>query len=425
MSTYPQYIDSGVEWIGEIPEMWQSNNIKYVCELITERTNASQDVIKISPENVESFTGKCFNLFSEYNGDGIKFRKGDVLFNKLRVYLVKILYPDFDGLSMGEMIVLRPKEINGKFLYYSIFNQNFINFLDSMATGVKLPRVAPELIINSILPFPSRDEQTQIVAFLDQKLSIIDNLLQKKLRKIELLKEQRTSIINKAVTKGLNPDAAMRDSSVEWIGEIPEHWKKAKFKLNFKSTGGGTPSKEVNEYWNGDIPWVSPKDMKYKYIDNSEDKITQIGLENSTTNLIKEPSLLIVVRSGILQRTIPLGINTIPVTINQDMKSIQPVSGDSIDFLYYFIKGNEENLLKEWSKVGATVESIEMEFMNNTKIPFPPVPEQHQIVEYLDKKTSEIDKQVDLENKKIDLLKEYRQSLISEVVTGKIDVRTN
>ena len=110
-----------------------------------------------------------------------------------------------------------------------------------------------------------------------------------------------------------------KDSGVEWIGDIPTGWEIKKIKYLLKSVGGGTPNTGVEEYWDGSIPWVSPKDMKSDEIDNSEDKITEDGLENSTTNLIDPGSVLMVVRSGILKHTIPVGINTIPVTLNQDM----------------------------------------------------------------------------------------------------------
>jgi type I restriction enzyme S subunit len=214
----------------------------------------------------------------------------------------------------------------------------------------------------------------------------------------------------------------MKDSGIEWMGKIPKHWKVTKVKYQFKIEGGGTPSKEKKEYWDGDIPWVSPKDMKSDEIVDSEDKITELGLTNSTSKLIQPNSLLIVVRSGILQRTIPISINLIPVSINQDLKSLTPKNDFPIKFMYYFIKGNEINLLKDWSKEGTTVESIEMEFMTNSVIPYPPKTEQQQIIEYLDEQTQLIDTLVQKEEIRVGLLKEYRQSLISDVVTGKIKV---
>jgi len=192
--------DSGVEWIGEMPQGWDSIRMKYLCEMINEKGETNDGDIKISPENVESFTGNCFDLYSEYNGEGVRFNKGDVLLNKLRLYLVKILNPDYDGFSMGEMIVLRPRKIYGRYLFYTLFNQGLIDILDCQSTGVKLPRVSPEIILNSLLPYPPQNEQKDIVLYLDKKTSEIDTQINLENKKIDLLKEYRQSLISEVVT---------------------------------------------------------------------------------------------------------------------------------------------------------------------------------------------------------------------------------
>jgi len=322
--------------------------------------------------------------------------------------------------------VLNPNDsIDSSYYDYIFSHKSFQKSLKRISYGIMEIRESLNKIEFYVeqLPFPPLPEQTQIVSFLDTKTQKIDKLIEKTEQKIKLLKEKRTSLINHCVTKGLNPNVEMKDSGVEWIGEIPNEWNISKVKYEFSFKGGGTPSRENEDYWNGGIIWVSPKDMKSKKISTSQDTISEVGLENSTTSLIDENSLLIVVRSGILQRTIPIGINSIPVTINQDLKSLSPKNDSLIEFFYYFIKGNEINLLKDWSKEGTTVESIEMEFMSNSIIPLPSKTKQTQIVEYLDEKTRKIDSTIEKETQRTELLKEYRQSLISEVVTGKIDVR--
>jgi type I restriction enzyme S subunit len=269
---------------------------------------------------------------------------------------------------------------------------------------------------------PPLPEQTQIVAYLDDKTAAIDDLIRKKERKIALLKEYRSALINRAVTKGLDPNVPMKDSGVEWIGEVPGHWEFTKVKHQFKISGGGTPSTEKPEYWDGDIPWVSSKDMKTKYIHETVDYITETGLHNSTCSLIQPDALLIVVRSGILQRTIPVAINKVPLAVNQDQKVLISKGELSIEFFYYYIIGNENFLLQEWIKEGTTVESIEMDYLLNFGFYYPSFSEQQQIVAYLDEQTAETDAAMELEQQKIALLKEYRQSLISSVVTGKSNV---
>ena len=193
--------DSGVEWIGEIPSGWDKKKLKYFSTLFTEKEDTNKDDIKISPENVESYTGVCFNLYSEYEGKGVPFKSGDILLNKLRLYLVKILLPDYDGFSMGEMIVIRVNEnVSNKYYFYLLFNQGLIDLLDSQSTGIKVPRVSPEIIMGSYLPYPPKDEQTQIVEYLDEQTQKIDTTIEKETQRIELLKEYRQSLISEVVT---------------------------------------------------------------------------------------------------------------------------------------------------------------------------------------------------------------------------------
>ena len=164
--------------------------------------------------------------------------------------------------------------------------------------------------------------------------------------------------------------------------------------------------------------------MKSRKITQTQDNITQLGLEESTSRMINENTVLIVVRSGILRHSIPVAINLVPVSINQDMKALVPnESLLSPHYLQFFIEGNQKDLLDAWSKQGCTVESIESDYMLNSVMVLPPVEEQTQIVEYLDGKMARIDRMIELNQQTIDKLKEYRTALITAAVTGKIDVR--
>ena len=192
--------DSGVEWIGEIPSHWEVIKLKYFCELINEKGTPNNDEIKISPENVESNTGVCFNLYSEYSGEGVKFIEHDILLNKLRLYLKKVLFSEFEGFSMGEMIVLRIRMGVPKYYFRTLFHQGLIDVLDNQSTGVKLPRVSPELIMNTNFPVPPISEQNEIVSYLDEQTQLIDKTISIEEKRIELLKEYRHSLISEVVT---------------------------------------------------------------------------------------------------------------------------------------------------------------------------------------------------------------------------------
>jgi type I restriction enzyme S subunit len=272
-------------------------------------------------------------------------------------------------------------------------------------------------------------EKEKIANFLDHETAKIDTLIEKQQQLIQLLKEKRQAVISHAVTKGLSSlnggsNAKMRDSGVEWLGEVPEHWEIIPLKYLCTFSGGGTPSKDNLSYWtDGDIPWVSPKDMKSFWLSNTQDKITEKAVIESSAKLVEIGALLMVVRSGILQRTIPIAINSVRVALNQDMKALRFNSRMNAEYAANFILGCEQSLLLEWSKEGATVESIEHEYLSNGLFPVPPIEEQILI----NKKISDRMKVFqNLENnaaRGIALLQERRTALISAAVTGKIDVR--
>ncbi|MEV3843842.1 MULTISPECIES: restriction endonuclease subunit S [Aeromonas] len=207
------------------------------------------------------------------------------------------------------------------------------------------------------------------------------------------------------------------DSGIEWLGRIPVHWKLATLKHECVFSGGGTPTKDNLAYWGGNIPWISPKDMKSQVVTDSIDKITAVAVAESSTKLVPEGALLMVVRSGILQRTIPVAINTVPVTLNQDMKALRFKSKDKACFFLYYIQGLESQLLLEWCKQGATVESIEHELLANARYPLPPNDEIKAINQFLDYETARIDRLITQQLRLIELLKEKRQAVISHAVT--------
>lgn len=212
--------------------------------------------------------------------------------------------------------------------------------------------------------------------------------------------------------------AEYKDSGVEWLGEVPEHWGIQKLKRIATFSGGGTPSRDNLAFWNGDIPWISPKDMKSEEITTAEECITTLGLHSSTTNIVKPNTVIIVVRSGILRHTIPVAITKTEVALNQDMKAIHLDAGSCLaKFFLRWVQGLNGHLLLSWGKQGATVESIEHEYLSNSIFPLPSIKEQSAIAAFLDRETAKIDALVAEQEKLIELLKEKRQAVISHAVT--------
>jgi type I restriction enzyme S subunit len=209
-----------------------------------------------------------------------------------------------------------------------------------------------------------------------------------------------------------------KPSGVEWLGEVPAHWALPKLKSIAEFSGGGTPSRDNLAYWNGDIPWVSPKDMKSERIVGAEESITEEGLSSSASILLPPGRVLMVVRSGILKHTIPVAINDTAVALNQDMKALTfDPTKCSNRFFFRWVQGHNEQLLLAWAKQGATVESIEHTYLADTVIPLPDVAEQTRIAEFLDRETAKIDGLVAEQRRLMELLKEKRQAVISHAVT--------
>jgi type I restriction enzyme S subunit len=216
--------------------------------------------------------------------------------------------------------------------------------------------------------------------------------------------------------------AEYKDSGVEWLGDVPKHWQVTILKYNCSFSGGGTPSKEKPEYWGGNVPWVSPKDMKVFKLLDTEDKITKDAILESSTNMVKTGALLMVVRSGILQRKIPIAINFVDVTLNQDMKALRFKERIFAEYFSYLVMGHESKFLLLWLKQGATVESIEHEYLANSVIPWPSIEEQTTIARFLDHETAKIDALIAEQQRLIELLKEKRQAVISHAVTKGLDL---
>lgn len=208
------------------------------------------------------------------------------------------------------------------------------------------------------------------------------------------------------------------DSGVEWLGDVPTHWRVAKIKTFAHFCGGGTPSREKLNYWNGDIPWVSPKDMKAERISGAEERITDEGLSACASPVVDAGSLLMVVRSGILKHTIPVAINDVPVALNQDMKALRFTRGSATsEFFLRWVQGLNDLLLLAWAKQGATVESIEHAYLEETLMPLPPIEEQAAIAAFLDRETAKIDALIAEQEKLLALLAEKRRATISQAVT--------
>ncbi len=445
---YPEYKDSELKWFRKIPKNWEIKRYKHALTLFQGAAFKSSeyvpesDVVNIRmgnikkggyidlKHNIKYLPAEYKNRYSQY-----ELKEGDL------IIAMTDMSPSLDFLAVpaamvglddcktyllnqrvGKLTV--NKRFSTDFLKYLLLSCELRGQLKEQGLGTVQSNMSSENLYGSFFIAPPLEEQTQIATFLDRETKKIDCLIEKQQQLIKLLQEKRQAVISHAVTKGLNPDAKMKDSGVEWLGEIPEHWEMVPLKYLCTFSGGGTPSKDNLSYWvGGDIPWVSPKDMKTFWVSNTQDKLTPVAVEESTTNYVASGALLMVVRSGILQKTIPIAINTVTVTLNQDMKALRFNERMNVEYAANYIKGHTNILLLEWSKEGATVESIEQEYLSAGLIPIPPIYEQIEINRYLKNRMSILQGLIDKAEIGINLLKERRTALISAAVTGKIDVR--
>lgn len=432
---YAEYQDSGAEWLGEIPNDWEMWKLSHAYTEIGSGTTPSTS-------NEENFEGNIpWVTTGELRENLILDTKKKVSqrtieqFPTLKKYPLGSVAIAMYGATIGRLgifgieattnqaccVMTTSKVLNNKYVFYWL--QAFKNEIIQLSSGGGQPNINQEKVASLKISAPFFEDQINIANFLDHETAKIDSLIAKQEKLIELLKEKRQAVISHAVTKGLNPDVAMKDSGVEWLGQVPEHWEKKILKYIVSQQGGGTPDKSNLSFWDGDIPWVSPKDMKVDYISTSQDKITVKAIEQSSTKLVPIGSVLMVVRGMILIHSVPVALTQEAVTINQDMKALTPNKKLDSEYFLYLLKGLKDYLLDYVETSGHGTKCLRSDDFMNMPLFLPNVEEQKNIVEYIKNKSEVFDSLTNKAESAIQLMQERRTALISSAVTGKIDVR--
>lgn len=443
MDKYSSYKPSGIEWLDTIPDNWEKTKLKYLGNLYGGLTGKSG----VDFNNDENPKNKPYipytNIFNNtyiskdhYHYVSIddgenqnRVKKYDLFFlmsSETHKDLGKscILIDDVDELYLNSFCKgfrINDKDIQPLFLNYQILGHLHREMISVEGKGFTRINLRQDKINDLVIFYPSLQEQEQIVKYLDEKTSIIDKLISTKERKIELLKEQRTSLINEVITKGLNPNVKMKDSGVEWIGDIPESWEMIKLKYLGKSIIGlsYTPDDLVEDESKGLLVLRSSNIQNGKL--SLEDNV-YVKTKVKDDLLVRQGDILICSRNGsksLIGKNIVIDKEIEGNTFGVFMTLFRSVYWKFLSFVF------NSQIFKNQSGVflTSTINQLTQNTLNSFIIPFPKdVIEQENIFEYLDKHTKEIDDLVSMEQKKIELLKEYRQSLISEVITGKIKV---
>jgi len=427
---YAEYKDSGVAWLGEVPAHWRIKRLKFSLRLLTEKTSRRTNPVAL--ENIESWSGRFQSTETEFQGEGTAFEEGDVLFGKLRPYLAKVLLANSPGEAVGDFHVLRP--ITGvvpRFAQYQLLSREFIAVVDGSTFGSKMPRVSWEFLANLPLMLPGEREQSAIATFLDRETGKIDALIAEQEKLLTLLAEKRQATISHAVTRGLNPNAPMKDSGVPWLGEVPIHWKKMKL-LDLAA-------REQHAFVNGPfgsdlltaelvdegVPVIYIRDIK----DDGYRRISEWYVTQEKADQLKFCSVMagdvIIAKVGDPPGLAAVYPNDEPVGIvTQDVIRLRLNTNKAMPgYVRWLLNSDYGKTMVDDISVESTRTRVGLGEYKQLRFFLPSVQEQGAIASLLDREVAHLTA-LRLEAKSgIDLLKERRSALIAAAVTGKIDVR--
>ncbi len=417
---YGDYKPTDVGWVLDTPSHWQMKRLKYIANRADVKVDAdeSNPLPYVGLEQVDPWMGRLIGLDADMVPTGVsnRFEPGDTLFGKLRPYLAKACNVDFEGLCSSELLVLRGQGYDRGFLLYQLLSHGFINLVDSSTYGSKMPRASWDFIGVCELPVPPVEEQQVIARFLDTKTVQIDKLVAQKRELIARLKEKRSALIARTVTRGLPPDAAkaagfepnpkMKDSGVEWLRDIPTHW---------------TAKAARYVFWNCDSHRIPLSSEERSGLEDLYPYYGASGVIDMVDAYLFDGPRILVAEDGanLISRSSPLAfLATGKYWVNNHAHILNPIEGD----IRYWVATLESF---DFSPLitGSAQPKLTADRLGGIQLPVPPIAEQTAIADFLEAMTLKLDDLVAKTVMAIDYLIEYRQALITSAVTGKIDVR--
>lgn len=425
---YDRYKDSGIAWIGEIPEHWEVAKIKSFYNVIlgkmVERNNDSNTgdenylcAANIKWNGVDTEINKKM-YFSDIEKEKYLLQYNDVLIMEGGMAGTACLYKnEFSPCYVQNSVnVCRAKkDFNNKFLYYWMYVPYYNGYIDAICNKATIRHYTKEKVQNTPILISSLVEQQSIATYLDQKCGEIDELITLQEEMITKLQSYKQSVITEAVTKGLDKNVPLKDSGVEWIGEIPEHWGSRRIKT-FSLVKRGASPRPIDDpkYFdeNGEFAWVRIADVSAsgKYLECTTQKLSKLG---SSLSVKRYPGDIFISIAGTVGKPI---ITNIKCCIHDGFVYFPNMKGISVEYLYYVFLSGQPYL--GLGKMGTQL-NLNTETIGNIYIPYPNIVEQTKIVYFLCQKCGEIDELISIKQQKIEKLKEYKKSLIFECVTGK------
>lgn len=439
-AAYPAYKPSGMEWVGDIPEHWEVRRLKYTAsindEALSKATNPEFEFTYVDIGSVDAVKGIVTTEIYRFEDAPSRARRivrdGDTIVSTVRTYLraiAPIRNPEDNLIVSTGFAVVRPRTLNAGYLSYALRSPFFIETVVSRSTGVSYPAINAPEVGNIGVTIPPLEEQRAIAAFLDRETARIDMLIQKKQRQIELLQEKRSALISHAVTKGLDPDAKMKDSGIEWLGEIPEHWRmmplRSLAKKGYKTftDGDWIESPYIRDdgirlIQTGNIGIGSYREQGFRYVD--EETFQTFGC----TEVLPGDVLICRLADPVGRACLAPDLGTRMIT-SVDVCILKTDHGNDAKFVVYALSSHGYLSWMSAECRGGTRDRVSRSMLGAVCIQFPPLGEQRAIAAFLDRETVRIDALIEKVEKSIELLREYRTALISATVTGKIDVRDN
>ncbi len=431
MKIYAKYKDSGVPWLREVPEHWETIKTKHLFqeriqkgfpnEPLLAATQTKGVIPKSMYENRTVEAQKDLHLLK-------LVEEGDFVIS-LRSFQGGIEYAHYRGIISPAYTIMVPNQrIRREYYKHLAKSKNFISLLQTCVTGIREGQnINYEILRKAPLPVPPQKEQQQIARYLDWKTAKIDTFIKAKKRIIVLLKEQKQNIINEAVTKGINSNIKMKDSGVEWLGEIPEHWEVKKVKQCAKKISKGTtPSTQgKNILERGKIRFLKAENIV-------QGKITKYPLyfiDEETNSILKRSQIrkndiLFVIAGATLGKIAVVSEGVVPANINQAIAFIRPNNSVNTEYLALWLSSLTIKSIIGVEAVQSAQPNLAMGRLGNFIIPTPLIIEQQSIINRIKKETTLIDKAISQTEQQIKLVQEYRTRLISDVVTGKVDIRS-
>lgn len=416
---------SGVKWIGEIPKEWEVIRTKNIYSNTKSIVGNKADtyerlaltlngVIKRSKEDSNGLQPEKFEGYQILNENQLVFK----LIDLENIATSRVGISPYTGLVSPVYIILDNEE-HSKFGYYyfiSMYYQQIFNKLGG--DGVRSNLNAKDLLN---IPYLNiiEEERIKICNYLDKKVSQIDYIISKQKILIEKYKTYKQSIITEIVTKGLNKNVSMKDSGIEWIGEIPKHWDITKIGNIAEVGSGGTPNRQNKELWNGNINWMSSGEVNMQYVYETKEKITESGLNSISSPLLPVNTVML----GLIGQGKTKGMTAIlcvESACNQNLAyCICKKEIYHHKYLFYSFKAMYKFLR---GVIGESQAGIYLGFLKECKIIVPSIEEQKEITDFLDKKCEAIDSAISKKEQLIEKLESYKKSLIYECVTGKREV---